>query len=56
MFLVTLVGLFVYLSVSEQHYSKSYKKTAKEFYGRVQGGADELGLLRWVNEQKKKHN
>ena len=60
MFLVRLVCLSVCLSVPGQHYSKSYERIRMKFYGGVLGSAmknwlnfgGDLGILRWVNEQK----
>ena len=60
MFLVALVCLFVCLFVCEQHYSKSYKRIGMKFYGRVLSSTSknwlnfggDLGIVRWVNEQK----
>ena len=55
MFLVALVCLFV----CGQHYSKSCERIGMKFYGGVLGSAmktclngGDLGILRWVNEQK----
>ena len=60
MFLVALVCLFVCLFVCEQHYSKSYERIGMKFYGRVLSSTSknwlnfggDLGIVRWVNEQK----
>ena len=57
------VGLFVCLSVCG-HYSKSYERIEMKFYGGVLGSTTknwlnfggDLGILRWVNEQKNHHN
>ena len=58
------VGLSVCLSVClfvcEQHYSKSYERIGMKFYGRVLSStrknwlnfAGDLGIVRWVHEQK----
>ena len=54
------VGLSVYLFVCEQHYSKSYERIGMKFYGGILGSTmknwlnfgGDLGILRWVNEQK----
>ena len=58
------VGLFVCLpvclSVCGQHYSKGYERIGMKFYGGVLGSTmknwlnfgGDLGILRWVNEQK----
>ena len=58
------VGLFaclsVCLSVCGQHYSKGYERIGMKFYGGVLGSTmtnwlnfgGNLGILRWVNEQK----
>ena len=48
------------LSVCGQHYSKSYKWIGMKFYGVILGSiiknwlnfGGDLGILRWVNEQK----
>ena len=58
------VGLSVCLFVCEQHYSKSYERIGMKFYGRVLSSTsknwlnfgDDLGIVRWVNEQKKPRN
>ena len=60
MFLVALVCLSVCLFVCEQHYSKSYERIGMKFYGWVLSSTSknwlnfggDLGILRWVNEQK----
>ena len=64
MFLVALVSLsvclFVCLFVCGQHYSKSYEPIGMKFYGRVLSSTrknwlnfgGDLGIVRWVNEQK----
>ena len=60
MFLVALVCLFVCLFVCGQHYSKSYERIGMKFYGRVLSSKSknwlnfggDLGIVRWVNEQK----
>ena len=64
MFLVALVSLSVCLSVClfvcGQHYSKSYERIGMKFYGRVLSSTrnnwlnfgGDLGIVRWVNEQK----
>ena len=60
MFLVALVSLSVCLFVCGQRYSKSYERIGMKFYGRVQSStrknwlnfAGDLGIIRWVNEQK----
>ena len=60
MFLVALVCLSVCLFVCEQHYSKSYERIGMKFYGRVLSSTSknwlnfggDLGIVRWVNEQK----
>ena len=64
MFLVALVSLsvclFVCLFVCGQHYSKSYERIGMKFYGRVLSSTSknwlnfggDLGIVRWVNEQK----
>ena len=54
------VGLSVCLFVCEQHYSKSYERIGMKFYGRVLSSTSknwlnfggDLGIVRWVNEQK----
>ena len=54
------VSLFVCLFVCGQHYSKSNKRIGMKFYGGVLGSTmknwlnfgGDLGILRWVNEQK----
>ena len=60
MFLVALVSLSVCLFVCGQHYSKSYERIGMKFYGRVLSSTrynwlnfgGDLGIVRWVNEQK----
>ena len=60
MFLVALVCLFVCLFVCGQHYSKSYERIGMKFYGQVLSSTrknwlnfgGDLGIVRWVNEQK----
>ena len=54
------VGLTVCLFVCEQHYSKRYERIGMKFYGRVLSSTSknwlnfggDLGIVRWVNEQK----
>ena len=54
------VGLSVCLFVCGQHYSKSYEWIRMKFYGRVLSSTrknwlnygGDLGIVRWVNEQK----
>ena len=58
MFLVAFVCLFV----CGQHHSKSYERIGMKFYGGVLGSTmknwlnfgGDVGILRWLNEQKKK--
>ena len=64
MFLVALVSLSVCLFVCGQHYSKSCERIGMKFYRRVLSSTmknwlnfgGDLGIVRWVNEQKKHRN